>query len=158
RDGRPDGTEAVCPGQDGASVAWAPLPDGRALLASVASEGLSLWDGHTVERLHIEPLVSDITSPQNLDWALTQDRKLLLAAASADGLIRVGEVVLDPPADRPEEPRAPRAVRTADERTSRERLVLPPQEITPEFPEARVIDETTYDLDLVNMTDDRTMV
>jgi len=144
--GRTDGTEAICPGQTVRAVTWAPLGDGRALLASMDSEGLSLWDGRTCERLHAEPLGFRYSGARNLDWAVAPDGRLLLAAATEGGRIHVWEAVLDPPAGPPQ----------AAQR--RGRLMLPPREVTPEFPDARDINETTYRLDLVATTDGRTLV
>jgi WD40 repeat protein len=88
----------ICRGPESVSQAWAPLTDGRALLVTTDYQGLHLWDARTCERLHTEPFRATPSGVQNLDWALTPDGNLLLAAGSADNRIHVWEVVLDPPA------------------------------------------------------------
>lgn len=80
------------------ALAWAPLTDGRAVLATTSPDSLDLWDGRGLRPLHHQVLDMQGTGLHALDWGVTADGRLLLAAASAGGQIHVWDVVLDPPA------------------------------------------------------------
>ena len=79
------------------AMAWAPLTDGRLVLATTSPDSLDLWDGRALRPLHHQPLNTDGTGLHALDWGVTAEGRLLLAAASSGGQIHVWDVVLDPP-------------------------------------------------------------
>jgi WD40 repeat protein len=115
-------------------VTWAPLNDGRALLAVTGTDGLTLWDARTRRCLHTGPPNFGTRGWYHVAWGLTTDGRLLLAATSTDGC-HIWEVTLDPPATPPED-RSPAGSRghPGRPRAARGELVLPPREVTPEPP------------------------
>lgn len=96
--GRADGTERLGASGRQSRLRWAPLTDGRKLIATMGSAGLSMWDAGSCERLNFEQFGFDKHSHSDIDWALAPDGKLLFASVSSTGKVRVWEVVLDPPA------------------------------------------------------------
>ena len=142
------------------AVRWAPLADGRLLLATATDRALHLWDGHTLQRLHTEELGFRDTGAGRLDWTLTPDGHLLLAAASHGGQVHVWEAVLDPPARPPagEARQLTAPGRTAPRRLGPARLVLPPEEVTPQFPEAAQIQADTTSVACVTTPDGRILL
>jgi WD40 repeat protein len=80
------------------SVAWAPLADGRMLLALTTQGALQLWDIHSMSLLHETPIEPGALALDILDWIAAPDGRLLLASAEDAGRIRIWDVVLDPPA------------------------------------------------------------
>ena len=71
----PRSDEAYC-------VAWAPLSDGRMLLAVTTSSGLTLWDGYSGRLLHTETSGFRDAGVNHLGWALGPGR----AATACHGL------------------------------------------------------------------------
>lgn len=96
----PQDLPAVSPGPAYA-VQWAPLYDGRALLAAASDRdgNVHLWDGHDLRPLHTM-WAGGGDWDGCLDWTRTADGRLLLAVATyrpPDDTIRIFEVALDPP-------------------------------------------------------------
>jgi WD40 repeat protein len=114
------------------ALSWAPLDDGRTLLATTTARALHVWDGFSGERLHTVP--GEYSGGLNhLDWAMAPTGQLLLAA-STRGQVHVWDVVLEP------------AVRPASvAAASRERVTVrggrpatildPPEDVTPAYPD-----------------------
>jgi WD40 repeat protein len=131
-EGRPGTAVTVSP-TEATALAWAPLGDDRALLATTSHRaGLQLWDAASGECLHTEALEFIYNGSHHVDWVFTADGRLLLAAATNDGRAHLWNVVLDPP---PKPAQAARQRQTATARAEErgDRLVLPPREVTPEF-------------------------
>lgn len=88
-------------------LSWAPLRDGRLLLATASSDTLRLWDGLTNSLLHTQNLNFVGAGYKHLDWTISDDGRLLLATISHENptTLHVWEVVLDPPVvSQPQEP------------------------------------------------------
>ena len=111
------------------TLSWVPLPDGRMLLAGCSDHELWLLDGDTLGLLHAEPGDFRSHGLHNLGWALVPDGRLLLGATSGDR-IHVWNVALDPPVG---QFKAPPHARLVPEQRQGGRLILPPEEVTPEF-------------------------
>jgi WD40 repeat protein len=105
------------------SAAWAPLVDGRILLAITTEDALQLWDIHSKSLLHEAPIDSSTQAFDILDWIATPDGRLLLASAEGTRRIRIWDVVLDPPARWTEDPPRSRGDRVRTRTESR--LVVP---------------------------------
>jgi WD40 repeat protein len=139
---------------------WAPLADGRALLATVTGIAVHLWDGHTLDKLHTEELDSRENGCECLDWTLTPDGRLLLAVASDGDRIHIWEAVLDPPVRPPaaEARYSPASAREVPRGSGLARFVLPPREVTPPFPDAAQFPEVPTSLACVTTPDGRTLI
>ncbi len=145
------------------AVRWAPLTDGRALLATAtrdAGGAVHLWEGHGLHRLHTEELDFADTGPGRLDWTLTPDGHLLLATATNHGQVRIWEAVLDPPAGPPGggARHFPASASAVPRQPGPARLVLPPREVTPRFPETAQIHKRTDSLACATTPDGRTLL
>lgn len=118
-------------------VSWAPLRDGRLLLATTSSRALRLWDGLTNTQVYEQELGFSGAGLKHLDWVITDDGRLLLITISLDAgtTARIWEVILDPPV-------LPQAqVWQPDER---EAIVLEGiEEVTPNYPDAERIRQRT---------------
>ena len=118
------------------TVRWAPIADGRIVLAIESTDGWYLWDGVTSRQLYAEARDFRGTGYDNLDWAVDPGGRLLLAAPIAGRRVQIWEVVLDPPVT---PPLAPSSIR----RLPRERvqppiakpvtILDPPEDVTPGF-------------------------
>jgi WD40 repeat protein len=132
----------------GRCVSWAPLDDGRTLLATMTDTALQIWDGLTGDRLYTADHEFD-NWYRLLDWEIAPTGQLLLAAASTGGQIHVWDVVLDPPArfaTAPTTALTPRAERGAHPVT----ILDPPEDVTPGF--ASVPDRTPRSISRVACT------
>ena len=103
-------------------VRWAPITDGRMLLAISSDDALQIWDGHALACVYSEELNFRDTGLHHLDWALEPDGRLLLAAASYGGQVHLWDVVLDPPVRR-DGAALPEPAR----------ILSPPEDVTPGF-------------------------
>ena len=144
------------------AVSWAPLADDRLLLATATGNAVHLWDGHTLQKLHTVEFDFSFTEggTGRLDWHQTPDGQLLLANAATYGLIHIWEAVLDPPARPPAAGArySPASAPAVPSQPGPARLVLPPREVTPQFPEATRIQEKTDSLACVMTPDGRTVL
>jgi WD40 repeat protein len=117
------------------AVSWAPLADGRTLLAAFHGRTLQLWDGHALRCRHTEELGYQSGGLHHLDWTLTPDGQLLLAIGAPDGTVHVREAVLDPPV-KPPGPASPGSARRARRSA---RILDPPEDATPGFRSGRAL-------------------
>jgi WD40 repeat protein len=142
------------------ALSWSPLVDGRLLLATSTDVAVHLWDGHTLDRLHTEELSFAVAGPGRLDWTVTPDGRLLLAAAATHGQIHIWDVALDPPVRPPATKAWPSSAAgsLASRQARPARLVLPPEEVTPQFPEAAQSREKTTVLACTTTPDGRTLL
>jgi WD40 repeat protein len=119
-------------------VRWAPISDGRMLLAMSGEDAVQVWDGHTLACLHSETLNFHNTGLHHLDWMVEPDGRLLLAAGSNGGEVHLWEVVLDPPVQPPATPLRDRAARDRVRLDAVRPVTIldPPEDVTPDFPDA----------------------
>jgi WD40 repeat protein len=142
------------------AVAWAPLADGRSLLAVTGTDGLTIWDAHSRQRLHAEPLNFVGNGWNHVAWGLTADGRLLLAATpTGGGGCHVWEVTLDPPAT-PPEASSPAGSRGHSARPGAPRgeLVLPPREVTLDLPVPADVGGSTYTIRCGTTQDGRVLL
>jgi WD40 repeat protein len=116
------------------ALAWAPLDDGRTLLATTTSGALHLWDGVTGQCLYTGYYQFG-DGFNHLDWVFAPGGELLLAAASTDGRAHLWDVRLEPQAE-PSPASVPPSRERAAARGPRPVTILdPPEEVTPDFPD-----------------------
>ena len=155
-------TSQSLPGVNGGTITvrWARLTDGRLLLATATDDAVHLWDGHALRRLHTAELDLTDTGSGRIDWTLAPDGRLLLATAANGGQVRIWEAVLDPPA-RPsggEARHSPASAPAVPRKPGPARLVLPPREVTPRFPDAAQIRKPIIILACATTPDGQTLI